>query len=371
MALAVQSASSRLGFLDWTRGLAAVIMLQGHVFHSFTTKNLRDSGPYVLSQFIGGITPAVFLFLTGVTLAFLMESREKQGVGPLGRVFATFGRARYLATIAILFRLQLCLFGYPQTNWTDVFKVDVLNSMALAVAVMALFAAIPATARVRAAGFAGLAIAAVSPLVSMADVRWMHPFVASYFVPDYNQFSFFPWAAFVAFGVSAGTLLRILHKDALPRIMQWSAVSGFGLIFIGQYFGNLPYSFYEKSEFWLNSPALIVIKLGVILVIAAAAYLWNLQPAVREWSWVRQLGTTSLIVYWVHIELVYGRWFGSWKESLPVAQTAAVAVVLIALMLALSLAQAKWKRSDVSLTQSFREFFAEAGLASRRRVSGD
>jgi len=236
---------------------------------------------------------------------------------------------------------------------------------------MALFAAIPSTARVRAAGIAGFAIAAVSPLVSMADMRWMHPFVASYFVPDYNQFSFFPWAAFVAFGVSAGTLLRILDKDALPRIMQWSAVSGFGLIFIGQYFGNLPYSFYDKSEFWLNSPALIVIKLGVILVIAAAAYLWNLQPAVREWSWVRQLGTTSLIVYWVHIELVYGRWFGFWKESLPVAQTAAIAVVLIALMLALSLAQTKWKQSNVSLTQAFREFFAEAGLASRRRVSGD
>lgn len=38
----------RLAFLDWTRGFAALIMLQGHVFHSFTSKDLRNDGPYVL-----------------------------------------------------------------------------------------------------------------------------------------------------------------------------------------------------------------------------------------------------------------------------------------------------------------------------------
>lgn len=366
-----KSPASRLGFLDWTRGLAAVIMLQGHVFHSFAAKNLRDSGPYVLSQFIGGITPAVFLFLTGVTLAFLMESREKQGASAGARVLAALGRAKYLATIAVLFRIQLWLFAYPQSSWQDMFKVDILNCMALAGALMSLFALLPSWTRVRVAGITGLAIAALSPVVSSMDWRWLHPFLANYFVPDYNHFSFFPWAAFVAFGISSGTVLRIVQKDALSRVMQWAAVAGFGMILAAQYFSNLPYSLYDKSEFWLNSPALVIIKLGVILLIAAAAYLWCLQPAVQQWSWVRQLGTTSLIVYWVHIELVYGRWFGGWKESLPVAQTVAIAMVLICLMVALSLGQTRWKQSSLSIRDAAREFFAEAGLASRRRVSGD
>src|SRR4051812_44551707 len=101
MAFSPNSSASRLSFLDWTRGLAAVIMLQGHVFHSFTSKNLRDSGGYVLSQFVGGITPAVFLFLTGVTLAFLMESRERQGASGGNRWLGALGRARYLAVIAV------------------------------------------------------------------------------------------------------------------------------------------------------------------------------------------------------------------------------------------------------------------------------
>jgi len=33
--------SARLRYLDWTRGIAALIMLQGHVFHSFTRADLR------------------------------------------------------------------------------------------------------------------------------------------------------------------------------------------------------------------------------------------------------------------------------------------------------------------------------------------
>ena len=64
------------------RVLAATIMLQGHVFHSFARPELRDSGPYVISQFVGGIAPAIFLFLTGVTLAFMMHGQERKLVSP-------------------------------------------------------------------------------------------------------------------------------------------------------------------------------------------------------------------------------------------------------------------------------------------------
>ncbi len=375
MSSPAKPSSSRLSFLDWSRGFAAVIMLQGHVFHSFTANSLRDSAPYVLSQFVGGITPAIFLFLTGVTLAFLMESRERQKLPAQMRVMAALGRARYLLTIAILFRLQLWLFGWPNSPWTDLLKVDILNCMAVAVASMSLFSLIPSHARVRASAIAGLAIAAASPLVSAADWTWLHPFASRYLVPDYNGFSFFPWAAFVAFGICGGTILRITDQTQLPRVMQWAALGGFGLVLGGQYFSSLPYSLYGKSEFWLNSPALIIIKLGVILLIASFAYLWCQQEAVKNWSWVRQLGTTSLIVYWVHIELVYGRWLGFWKESLGVPQVVSIAIVVMCLMVALSLAQTKWqnqwKAALRSIPLTAREYFAEVGLSARRRVSGD
>src|SRR5579862_5682452 len=101
----------RLLYLDWVRGCAALIMLQGHVFHSFLKNDLRQGGAYILSQFFGGMPPAVFLFLTGVTLAFLMDGLERRGVAGPQRVWSAVKRAGYLLSIAFLFRFQLWLFS--------------------------------------------------------------------------------------------------------------------------------------------------------------------------------------------------------------------------------------------------------------------
>ena len=214
--------------------------------------------------------------------------------------------------------------------------------MGLAILAFSPLAALAAEQRVRIGAMLGLAVAAASPLVSAANWSWLPPFARLYIVPDYNFFAFFPWAAFVAFGVSAGTILRMAGQMNTQRLMQWSALAGLALIVGARYFSDLPYTLYDKSEFWLNSPMLILIKLGVILLALPFAYLWTSHGLGGQWSWVRQLGTTSLLVYWVHIELVYGRWFGAWKESLPVARCAVAAVILIAMMVGLSVMRAQW-----------------------------
>lgn len=329
----------RLAFLDWMRGLAAIIMLQGHVFDSFNAKDLREQSSFVLSQFVGGITPAVFLFLTGVTLAFLMDSRTRQGVAPGSRVLAALRRAGYLAIVAILFRLQLWIFAAGQSHWTDLFKVDILNAMALGIAAMAPFAILNTVQRVRWGAGAGIVIAAVSPVISALDWSAVHPFLQHYFVPNNLFFTFFPWAAFLAFGLSAGSVLRLVRPEELHRAMQWSTLIGLGLIWTAHYFATLPYSLYTNSEFWLNSPALIFIKLGVLLLLASVAFLWTRYGAPQGWSFVRQLGTTSLLVYWVHTELVYGRWFGEYKLKLSNADTAFAALAVIGVMVLLSVAR--------------------------------
>src|SRR5689334_9149455 len=204
-ALNNRDSSGRLTFLDWTRGLAVVIILQGHVFDSFAKTDLRDDGPFVLSQFLGGIGPAVFLVLTGVTLAFLMDRRERQGLPALDRWKAALRRAGYLYGLAILFRIQLWLFGYPESPVTELFKVDILNCMGFAIAAMSIMAIFTTAERIRLCAGLGIAIAAASPLVSAIDWRWLPTQVSAYFVPSYQYFGFFPWAAFIAFGISIGS----------------------------------------------------------------------------------------------------------------------------------------------------------------------
>jgi uncharacterized membrane protein len=360
----VRKAPGRLAFLDWTRGLAATIMLQGHVFHSFTRADLRDSGPYVLSQFIGGITPALFLFLTGVTLAFMMDGKERRGAAFSERVTTTLRRAGYLAALAFAFRLQLWLFGWPNSPVTDLLKVDILNCMAVAIASLAGLSLLRTSQRVHAGIIAGIAIAVASPLVSLIDPNSLPQLLRMYFQPDATHFSYFPWASFLAFGLSAGSILRLVTAEHMHRIMQWSAIIGFGLILGGQYLSNLPYSLYPAVDFWLNSPGLIFIKLGVILILVPMAFLWTHHGAGQGFSWIRQIGTTSLLVYWVHIELVYGRWFGAWKESLTGMQCAAASVLLIVAMVTLSWVRTNWRWPDLRLGSIY-------PVAVPRRVSGD
>src|SRR5258708_3907178 len=122
--------SARLRYLDWSRGLGALIMLQGPTFHSFARADLRDNVPSIISQL----------------------------------------------------------------DWSGV-----------------------------------------------------HPLLKNYIAPDYVFFSFFPWAAFFAFGLSMGSVIRLLKDDQMDRAMQWAALLGAALIIGGRYSSEIPYSLYAKS----------------------------------------------------------------------------------------------------------------------------
>jgi len=190
----------------------------------------------------------------------------------------------------------------------------------------------------------GLAIACASPLVSQIQWGGTPWIIRSYLAPDHLFFGFFPWAAFVAFGLSFGSLLRTLDEEQLPNAMLWIGLAGL-IIAVGAHtFSNIGISLYPKSDFWLDSPLLVLIKLGLLLIVIPFAYMCHRQPSTQSWSWIRQFGVTSLLVYWVHIELVYGRWLGGWKESLSVEQTFLAATGIIGLMLLLSVVRTNFSK---------------------------
>jgi hypothetical protein len=345
-----KSSPHRLQYLDWLRGLGGLIMLQGHVFDSFLKNDLRSGGAYTLSQFLGGMPPAIFLFLTGVTLAFLMDSTERKGLPPGVRVSTAFRRAGYLYLLAFAFRIQLFLFGIP-APWQDLLRVDILNCMGFTIALLSVMALFRAPERVRLCAALGLAIAFASPLISQMDYSVVPWPIRSYLVPDLRFFSFFPWAAYLAFGMSAGSAIRIIPPDSIDRAMQWTALVGGAMILASQYFANAPFAIYAKSDFWLNSPAQVLTKQGVTFLMLAFAFLWTRYVARDGWSWVRQIGTTSLIVYWVHIELVYGKSLWFLKSSLNVPQTVIAAVVVILLMLGISVVQTHYHQIRPALSE--------------------
>src|SRR5512144_1893506 len=101
-------------------------MIQCHTFNCLVRTELRTGGPYVLSQFVGGMAAVLFLFLAGVTFAFQMEKLDRQGAPALRRLASLLRRAGYILMIAFLFRLTNSLFSLPNPGWKLLLKVDIL-----------------------------------------------------------------------------------------------------------------------------------------------------------------------------------------------------------------------------------------------------
>jgi len=322
-------------FLDWLRGFAAIVMLQGHTFDSFVRSDLREHPVFIFSQFFGGEAAAIFLFLTGITYGLGMNRRQDLPVWL--RITGALRRARYLFLLAIAFRLQMWVFALPVRPWTDLLRVDVLNLMAATAALLSVMALAHGMQRVRWAVCAGMALAGFAPVMASLNTGGIPEPVRDYFVPSAAAFSMLPWGAYLAFGLAAGSAIPLVRRGEWGRVMQWAALCGFGLLLAGQYFSNLPFSIYPHADFWLNSPALVACKLGITLLLGSVAFLWTEYFGAGR-SWVSLLGTTSLAVYWVHVELVYGRWFAPYKGQLAVWQCLAASAVLTLAMVGMSAA---------------------------------
>jgi hypothetical protein len=95
---------------------------------------------------------------------------------------------------------------------------------------------------------------------------------------------------------------------------------------------------------------LIVIRVGIALVMLAGSYTWTAFCAGPGWSWMQCLGRNALLVYWVHLMLVYGPLTAAFQKSLSIGATMLATVAVIALMVALS-AVWQWWRGRKSVRQ--------------------
>jgi uncharacterized membrane protein len=335
----------RYPYLDWLRGLAILIMIQCHTFNSLTRMDLREGGPYVLSQFVGGMAAPLFLFMAGMTTGFQMESLANREPSARRRWLGALKRGGYILAIAFTFRFTNWLFSMPRATLQEITKVDILNCMGAGLIVLAAAAVFPSGLRVRVAAGVGLLIALASPVIANLDWSGAAPLLQDYIAPSprTGRFPFFPWAAYLAFGLAAGTIAKRAAADRIERLMQWSFLVGFAAILTGQYFANIPYSIYPKASFWTDSPALVLIRTGIALLLMTGAYLWTEHAAGEGWSWMRTLGRNSLMVYWVHVMIVYGTIIRPIKRQLSIPQATIATVLLIALMVAMSALWLGWK----------------------------
>ena len=176
-------------------------MIQCHTFNSLARLDLRDSGPYVLSQFIGGMAaPAVPVH--GRHDVRLPDGQPGTPRSRARRRWRDFAAARRLHSgDRVPFRFTNWVSSLPHAGCQEFTKVDILNCMGVAMAALLRGRAVRLRRRARVSrAAAGLAIAAAVPLVG--ELPWERRAHAAARLPaarlGRGHFAFFPCASYLA-----------------------------------------------------------------------------------------------------------------------------------------------------------------------------
>ncbi len=340
-------------------------MIEAHTLDSWTLASVRRSISFRDAQILGGFAAPLFLWLAGVSLVLSAASVARRTGSRAAAVDAVCRRGLEVFVLAFLFRLQGFIVT-PGGSLVSLFRVDILNIMGPAIVAAAVVWGLTKRTGTLVASYAAftLAFAMLAPTVRATTLVGRLPMWFQWYIRpwgDMTLFTAFPWVGFVFAGAAVGALVAAAEDPAAERRLQaWLAASGAAFIAVGFYTASLP-TIYSRSSFWTSSPTWFAIRVGILMVAFAAIYLLA-QVAERqgiELVALERFGRSSLFVYWIHVELVYG--YATWPlhGRLPLWGTS-IAYVVFAVLL--------YKALDVR-DRTVRWFKTRGGAGSPARLN--
>lgn len=387
---------ARLGFVDDARGLAVVLMIFWHTVDGWIRRDLQAAHPQVLDtmRVFGGTAAPMFVMLAGVGAALKLNGDHAKGRSPWIsmrqlaarglHVVATGYALRvymWLVDDRALFRLSAapswiplviglgCLLvglerladarresvplviagltayaiGIQQAFVLEahkapyLLKVDVLQAIGASITLVALAEPLFATSRRPwlAVAFGFLLALPTEAIAERMPGGWplaLAPYLGKWDTPlgrSLPAFPIFPWCGYAFVGAAVGYYwLRFANerKPAMAVFGLGSVAAGIAAICNGPpvHLYLLPaFPIAYKSVFMLHK---IGFGLALVMLVHLAVLLAGRSP-------LRELGQTSMVVYWVHLEFAYGLLAKPLKHSLDYAQWA-VGFVLLTLAMA-------------------------------------
>jgi uncharacterized membrane protein len=354
----------RLAYIDWMRGLACVLMFQTHCYDSWMSPEAKKSSSSLIGwSKLGGTLPApLFIFLAGLSFALVTEKLREKGIERGAIAKQTILRGAEIFGMGLLFRGQEFALGFPWAPWTDLLRVDVLNILGLSMMLMGGLCWITgdgavAAARIRtlvAGIFAAVVVAMATPPLWTTHRPSFLPWPLESYIngvhvfkePQPWLFPLFPWSAFAFAGLAVGFFL---FSDFAKRRegLAFAALGGAGIVacYLSVLFDSSRVRLYAVYDYWHSNPSFLLMRCGILLIILFLVYVWcRWGFAQKGFSPIIQLGQTSLLVYWVHIEFVYGRFSILPKGQCGALKTTGGLMVIFLAMLMLSLIRTNWKK---------------------------
>jgi len=349
-AVAPARPAGRIDAVDWLRGLAVVLMIQTHLYGWWPSAAAHATPAFAWSRWLGGLPFRMFLLMAGVAMAIKFEGQLARGVDRRAMVRGSVRRGFEVLLLAYLFRFQEYALSFFW-DWHDLLRVDILNLIGVS---MMLAAPLTAPRRGRPQIAVALIVAALfvalGPLIGPAHFpRWLPRHLTSYIggQPPMAWFTLFPQFAWVLVGIAVGHWWTRANRDGrLGRAFIITALGGAALtgtvMLIRRYD---PYIIRYPSEYVQQlGPGTFCYRLGTIGPLALLGYALTSGPFRGRFSMMRIFGQTSLLVYWVHVELVYGLLFKRFANRLTMTQATIAFALMTAAMLGLALLRLKYWR---------------------------
>jgi peptidoglycan/LPS O-acetylase OafA/YrhL len=144
-----------------------------------------------------------------------------------------------------------------------------------------------------------------------------------------------------------GFLISETARRFEDAMVPFAAVAGLAISGIGYALDHLPWQLYRNYDFWHTSPNFFLIRLGILLIILSFCEArTRLRPVFTRWRPLNLLGQHSLLVYWVHIEFVYGRLHVLPRQAVGIGGATLGLLGITSAMVLLALAKQQWDRKS-------------------------
>jgi uncharacterized membrane protein len=344
-------------------------MFQTHCYDAWLGGSARNSTFLMYSQ-LGGTFPApLFLFLAGISFAIITDKLRQKGLSANAIAKKTIRRGAEVFALGLLFRLQEFVIALGWAPWSDLFRVDILNTIGASMMFMGVMCWVvnflgerrggvardssSRLAMIAAALFASAAISLTTPLLWSTWQPHFLPWELETYIngvhnlgqPQAGLFPLFPWAGFAFAGLAFGFALSSDFAQKLGwRLFAIGGLTGVVFYYVAKFCDARSWQIYPVFDFWHTSPEFVLMRVGFLLLLVLAAYAWcRWGLGQKGFSPLIQLGNTSLLVYWVHIELVYGKFAILPHRSQGSVGATIGLIVIFLMMLALSVLRTAWK----------------------------
>jgi hypothetical protein len=242
-------------------------------------------------------------------------------------------------------------------SWHEVFKVDVLNVLAVGM-ILSAFLAIGRPRWVGAALTGGLALLlafatpwvavklgwrdgaehlarlSADPAAKLADVPWAY----LYGLWPRSQFKLLNWVAFLLAGAAVAPL-----ATGKSRPVLFLAIGGGVFAFAKVIDPLLPLPSSDPTFWWLNAPSWFLMRLAIHVGLTGAlmALPERVVPGLR---WLSTMGRQSLFVYIVTVELTYGLFASSLRKRLSFHGTVTGIVLMVVAAWAMAVGWERFQR---------------------------